>query len=95
MYIEYRSSMFENRVQKDKVKGEWRKLHNEELRDLYSSSNIIQVIILRIMKQKEHVAYIGERSGAYRVLVRKPEGKDHLEDLGRDGRHTLKWIFMK
>jgi len=57
------SSMFGNRVQKDNVKGEWRRLHNEELHDLYSSSNIIQVIISRIMKQ-EHVACIGERTGA-------------------------------
>jgi hypothetical protein len=56
--------MFGNRVQKDKVKGEWRRLHNEELHDLYSSSNIIQVIISRIMKQKEHVACTGERTGA-------------------------------
>jgi len=72
---EHRSSMFGNRVQKDKVEGEWRRLHNEELHDLYSSSNIIQVIISRIMKQKEHVACTGERTGAYRVLVRKPEGK--------------------
>jgi hypothetical protein len=55
--------MFGNRVQKDNVKGEWRRLHNEELHDLYSSSNIIQVIISRIMKQ-EHVACIGERTGA-------------------------------
>jgi len=61
---EHRSSMFGNRVQKDKVKGEWRRLHNEELHDMYSSSNIIQVMISRIMKQKEHVACIGERSGA-------------------------------
>jgi hypothetical protein len=52
--------MFGNRVQEDKVKGEWRRLHNEELHNLYSLSNIIQVIISRIMKQEEHVACIGE-----------------------------------
>ena len=56
--------MYGNTVQKDKVKGEWRRLHNEELHDLYSSSNIIQVIISQIMKQKEHVACTGERTGA-------------------------------
>jgi hypothetical protein len=71
--------MFGNRVQKDKVKEEWRRLYNEELHDLYSSSNIIQVIIARIKKPKELVVCIGERSGAYRVLVRKPEGKRPLE----------------
>ena len=74
--------MFENRVlrrifgpKKDEVAGEWRKLHNEELNDLYSSPNIVQVIKLRRIRWAGHVAHMGERRGAYRVLVWKPEGK--------------------
>ena len=53
----------------DKVTSEWRRLHNEELYDLYSSSNIIRVIKSRRMRWAEHVASIGDRRGAYRVLV--------------------------
>jgi len=53
---------------RDEVTGEWRKLHNEELHDLYSSPNIIQVIKLRRIKWAGRVARMGERSGAYRVF---------------------------
>jgi hypothetical protein len=60
--------VFENRVlremfgpKRDEVTGEWRKLHNEELTDLYSLPNIIQVIKLRRMRWVGHVAHIGER----------------------------------
>jgi hypothetical protein len=63
---------------RDEVKGEWRKLHNEELHDLYFSPNIIQVIKSRRIKWAGHVAHMGERSGAYRVLVGKPDGKRPL-----------------
>jgi hypothetical protein len=55
-----------------KVTGEWRKLHNEELNDLYCSSNIFRVIKMR---WAGHVARMGERRGAYRVLVGKREGE--------------------
>ena len=65
--------MFENRVlrrifgpKRDEVTREWRKLHNEELNDLYSSPNIIRVIKLRRMRWAEHVACMGERRGIYR-----------------------------
>jgi hypothetical protein len=61
------------------------KLHNEELNDLHSSSNVIQVIKLRRMRWVGHVACMGDRRGAYKVLVRKPEGKRLL------GRHRYKW----
>jgi hypothetical protein len=61
-----------------KVTGEWRKIHNEELNDLYSSPNIFRVIKLRRMRWAEHVARMGERRGVYRVLVVKPEGKRPL-----------------
>jgi hypothetical protein len=76
--------VLENRVlrrifelKRDEVTGEWRKLHNEELNDIYSSPNTVRVIKLR-MKWAGHVAYMGERRGVYWVLVRKPEGKRPL-----------------
>jgi len=64
---------------------EWRKLHNEELNDLYCSPNIVQVIKSRRMRWAGRVARMGERSGVYRVLVGKPERKSHLGDPGVDG----------
>jgi len=60
---------------RDEVTGEWRKLCNEEHNDLYSSPNIVRVIKSRRMRWAGHVACTGERSGIYRVLVGKPEGK--------------------
>jgi len=59
------------------VTGQWRKLHNEELKGLYSS-NIIWVIKTRRKRWVEHVARMGKRSSLYRVLVGKPEGKRPL-----------------
>ena len=53
---------------RDEVTGEWRKLHNEELNDLYSSPNIVRVIKLRRMRWADHVARVGERRCVYRVL---------------------------
>jgi hypothetical protein len=73
----------------DEVRGEWRKLHNEELRNLYSSPNIVLVIKSR-MRRTGHVARMGEKRGVYWALVVKPEG-----DPGVDGRTTLGWIFRK
>ena len=52
---------------------EWRRLHNEELNDLYSSPNIVRVIKSRRMRWVGHVAHMGEERGVYRVLVGKPE----------------------
>jgi len=63
---------------RDEVTGEWRKLHNEELNDLYSSPNIVRVIKSRRMRWAGHVARMGDRKGVYRVLVGKPEGKRPL-----------------
>ena len=60
---------------RDEVTGEWRELHNEELNDLYCSLNIIWVIKLKRMGWAGHVAHMGARTGACRVLVGKPEGK--------------------
>jgi hypothetical protein len=75
--------MFENRVlrrifgpKRDEVTGEWRKLHNEELNELYSSPIIVRVIKSITMRWAGHVARMGERRGVYRIFfVRKPEGK--------------------
>jgi len=85
--------VFENRVlrrifgpKRDKVTGEWRKLNDEELNVLYSSSNIVWVKKSRRMKLSGHVACMGERKGAYRVLLGKFEGK---RPLGRP-RHRRK-----
>jgi hypothetical protein len=58
---------------RDEVTGEWRKLHNEELRDLYSSQSIIRIIKSRRMRWAGHVARMGEKRDAYKLLVRKPE----------------------
>jgi len=73
---ECRLRMFENRVlrkifgpKRVKVRREWRKLHNEELNDLYSYPNVIWVIISRKIRWTGHVACMGERRGAYRILV--------------------------
>jgi len=84
--------MFENRVlrrifwpKRDEMTGEWRKLHNEELSDLYSSPNIVRVIKSQRMRWAGHVARMGERKGIYRVLVGEPEGKRPL------GRPRHRW----
>jgi hypothetical protein len=60
------------------VTGEQRRLHNEELNDLYSSPNIIQVIKLRRMRWTGHVECTGQRKGAHRILVGRPEGRRSL-----------------
>jgi len=89
---ERRLRVFQNRVllrifgpKSDEVTGEWRKLHNEELSDLYCSPNIVRVIKSRRMRWAGHVARMGERRGVYRVLVGKPEGKRPL------GRPRRRW----
>ena len=71
---------------RDDVTGEWRKLHNGELNDLYSSPNIIQTIKSRRMRWSWHVENMGATRGVYRILVGKPDGKNPLEDPGIDGR---------
>ena len=63
---------------RDEVTGEWRKLHNEELSDLYSLPNIVGVVKSRRVRWEGHVARMGEGRGVYRVLVVKTEGKRPL-----------------
>jgi len=94
--------VLENRVlrrifgpKREGVTGEWRKLRNVELNDLYSSPNILRVIKSRRMRWAGHVARMGERRGVYRVFVGKPEGKNHWGDPSVDGRVILRWILRK
>jgi hypothetical protein len=68
-----------------------RKLHNDDLHDLYSSPNIVRVIKSRRMRWAGHVARMGERKGAYRILIGRPEGK---RPLGRPRRRLGENIKM-
>jgi hypothetical protein len=99
---EHRLRVFENRVlrkifgpKRDEATGEWRRLHNEELYDLYSSLNIIRVIKSRRMRCAGHVAVKGERKGAYRVLVPKPEGKKPPGRPRRRKEYNIKMDLQK
>jgi hypothetical protein len=89
---ERRLRVFENRVlrrifglKRDEVTGEWRKLHNGVLNDLYSSPNIVRETKSRRMRWVGNVAHVGEGRGVYRVLVGKTGGKRPL------GRPRLRW----
>jgi hypothetical protein len=89
--------VFVNRVlrrifgpKRDDVTREWRKILNEELTDLYSSPNIVRVIKSRRMRWAGHVACMGERRGAYRVLVGKPVGKGQLGRPKHLWEHNIK-----
>jgi len=99
---ERRLRVFENGVvwrvfgsKRDEVTGEWRKLHNEELYDLYCSPNIVQVMKLRRLRWAGHVAGMGRgevHTGFWWGNLRE---RDHLEDPCVDGRIILRWIFRK
>ena len=91
--------MFENRMlrsifgsKRDELTGEWRKLHNKELNDLYCSPNIVRVIKSRIMKGAGHVAREEEYGGFWSGNRRE---RDHLIYLGVVGKIILRWNFRK
>jgi hypothetical protein len=86
--------VFENRVlrrifgpKRIEVTRVWRKLHNEEFHNLYSSPTIVQVIKSRRMRRARHAAWLGKRRDVYRVLVEKSEGKRPL------GRPRCRWTY--
>jgi hypothetical protein len=94
--------VFENRVLKrifgpkrDEVMGGWRKLHNEEFYNLYSSPSIIRMMEARRMIWVGHVASIWAKRNAYKILVGKLEGKRPLERPRYSGWVILKWILAK
>jgi len=85
-YINGKIFILNSFIPRDEVTEEWRRLHNEELNDLYSSPNIVRVIKWRRMRWAGHVACMGEETGVYRVLVGKPEGRRPL------GRPRRRWV---
>ena len=94
--------MFENMVlrsifgpRRDEVTGEWRRLHNEELSDLYSSPNIVRVIKSRRMRWAGHVTRMGEEMGCIGSWWGNRRERDHWGDLGVDGWIILGWISRR
>jgi hypothetical protein len=98
---EHRLRVFENRVlrkifgPKREEDGSWRKLHNDELHNLYSSPNIVRAIKSRTMRCSGHVARRGEGWGGVFTgfWLGGPKARDNWEDLGVVGRTTLRWIL--
>jgi hypothetical protein len=73
---------------RNEVTGEWGKLHNVELRDLYSLPSIIRIVNSRRMRWAGHVALMGETRNVYRLLVEKPEKRRPIQDIGG-------WIILR
>jgi hypothetical protein len=97
-----RLRVFENRVlrrifepKRNEVTGEWRKLHNEELHDLYSSPNIVPVIKSRGMRWAGHVARMGRREACIGCRWGNLRERDHWREPRVDGRIILGWILRK
>jgi hypothetical protein len=94
--------VFENMVlrrifgpRREEVTGEWRRMHNEELNDLYSSSNIVRVIKSRRMRWAGHVARMGEERGCIGSCWGNRRERVHWVDLGVDGWVILEWISTR
>jgi hypothetical protein len=99
---ELRLRVFENRVlrrvfgpRRDEGTGEWRKLHNEEMNELYSLPNNVRVVKSRRMRWVGHVARMGEDRGVHRVLVGKPEGKRPLGRPRRSWEDNIKMYVQE
>ena len=97
-----RLRVYENRAlrrifgsKRGEVTREWRKLHNEELNDLYPSPNIFLGDQIENNEMRKAYSTMGKKRAACRVLMGKPEGRDLLEDPGIHGRIILRWIFWK
>jgi hypothetical protein len=97
----HRLGVFENRAfrrifgAKREEDGSWRKLHNDELHNLYSSPNIVRVIISRKMRWAGHVARGRGEKVFTGFWLGGPKGRDHWEDQGVGGIITLRWILAK
>jgi hypothetical protein len=113
MREEHRLRVFENRVlrsifgpKRDEVTGDWRKLHNEELRNLYSSQHRIRMIKSSRIRLAGHVTCLGEKRNTYKILVGKPKRKRPLRrqsrswvdnikmDLRERGWDSMDWIEL-
>jgi hypothetical protein len=96
---ERRLRVFENRgifgPKRDEVTWEWKKLYNEELNDMYSSTNIVLVIKSRIMRWVWHVAQLGRREACIGFWWENLRERDNSVDPCVDGRVILRWIFRK
>jgi hypothetical protein len=99
---EHKLRVFENRVlwkiigpKRDGVTGGWRKLHNEELHNFYSSPSLIRIIKSRRMRWAGHVARMGEKRNVYRLLVGKSEGKRTLERPRRRWINNIKMELLE
>jgi hypothetical protein len=95
---EYSLRVSENRVLRifghiREEDGSWRKLHNDEIHSLCSSTNTVRLMKSRRMRWAEHVARMGEGRAVYGVLIGRAEGRVHWEDIGVGGRITLRWTL--